>query len=74
MLSAEQKEFLSAEFNISESEIKNISLSRWKEIRLMCFDIEGSEALNLSSDTCILQKRGEIAASIVDTPYKSLFS
>lgn len=74
MLSNEQKKFLNSEFNIPESEIQNISLPRWKEIRLKCFDIEGAEAMGISSETCILPDRGEIAASIVDTPYKALFS
>lgn len=74
MLNSKQIEFLKSEFNISENEIQNISLPRWKEIRLMCFDIEGAEAMDISSDTCILPDRGEIAASIVDTPYKVLFN
>ena len=74
MLSNEQKNFLKSEFNIPENEIQNISLTRWKEIRLKCFDIEGAEAMGISSETCILPDRGEIAASIVDTPYKALFS
>ena len=51
-----------------------MDIDRWTELREKCFEIEGAEAMDIASDTCILPDRGEIAASIVDTPYKALFS
>ena len=73
-LSRKQLDFLKKEFSISETDIDDMDIDRWTELREKCFEIEGAEAMDISSDTCILPERGEIAASIVDTPYKALFS
>ena len=71
MLNSDQIAFLKEQFDISEKDIKNISLQ--KEIRLKCFEIEGAEAMKIADEnTCILSDLGEIAASIVDTAYKQI--
>lgn len=73
MLNSDQIAFLKEQFDISEKDIKNISLQKWKEIRLKCFEIEGVEAMKIADEnTCILSDLGEIAASIVDTTYKQI--
>lgn len=75
MLNPNQIAFLKEQFGISEKDIKNISLEKWKEIRLKCFEIEGVEAMKIADKgTCILSDLGEIAASIVDTKYKQIFA
>lgn len=75
MLNPNQIAFLKEQFGISEKDIKNISLEKWKEIRLKCFEIEGAEAMKIADkSTCILSDLGEIAASIVDTKYKQIFA
>lgn len=74
MLNPNQIAFLKEQFDISEKDIKNISLEEWKEIRLKCFEIEGAEALKIADkDNCVLSDSGEIAASIVDTKYREIF-
>lgn len=73
-LSHKQLDFLEKEFSITETDINNMDIDKWTELREKCFEIEGAEAMGISSETCILPDRGEIAASIVDTPYKALFS
>lgn len=73
-LSHEQLEFLKKEFSVTEADINNMDIDRWTELREKCFEIEGAEAMNIPSDTCVLPNRGEIAASIVDVTYKALFS
>ena len=75
MLNPKQIAFLNEQFGISEKDIKDISLEKWKEIRLKCFEIEGTEATKIADkDTCMLSEFGEIAASIVDTKYKQIFA
>lgn len=71
-LSHKQLEFLEKEFSIKETDIQNMDIDRWTELREKCFEIEGAEAMDIPSDTCALPDRGEIAASIVDTTYKAL--
>ena len=72
-LSHKQLEFLEKEFSVTETDIQNMNIDRWTELREKCFEIEGAEAMDIPSDTCALSDRGEIAASIVDTAYKALF-
>ena len=73
-LSHKQLDFLEKEFSVTETNIKNMDIDKWTELREKCFEIEGAEAMDIPSDTCVLPNRGEIAASIVDTTYKALFS
>ena len=72
-LSHKQLDFLKKEFSVTETDIKKMDIDKWTELREKCFEIEGAEAMDIPSDTCVLPDRGEIAASIVDTTYKALF-
>lgn len=75
MLNEKQLSFLKNEFDVGKSDIEKMTVEQWKEIRLRCFEFEGDEALDAAeSDSAELSERGEIAASIVNTKYKQLFS
>lgn len=50
-----------------------MTLEKWIEVRMKCFDIEGDEAIDAAeNDSAELSERGEIAASIVNTKYRQL--
>ena len=74
-LNEKKLSFLKNEFDVGKSDIEKMTVEQWKEIRLRCFEFEGDEALDSAeSDSAELSERGEIAASIVNTKYKQLFS
>lgn len=71
-LSDSQLEFLKKELNISAEEIEKMTVEQWRDVRFECFLIESDEAMDIPEDTCILNERGETAASIADTKFKEL--
>ena len=68
-LTAEQKEFLERELNLTEEEIKGMDKEQWTDIREKCFMIEGDEA---PVDFTPISDRGRIAADITDITFKKL--
>lgn len=69
-MNVSQKNFLKDEFGISESDLKNMTLDKWDDIRSKAFDIE-AELLPDDEDEP-WSERCKLAVSIVDFDYSSL--
>lgn len=69
-INEKQRKFLKDEFGISESDIDNMTIEVWKDIRSKAFDIE-AELLPDNEDEP-WSERCQLAVSIVDLDYSNL--
>lgn len=69
-INEKQRKFLTDEFGISESDIDNMTIETWKDIRSKAFDIEAE--LLPDNENEPWSERCQLAVSIVDLDYSSL--
>lgn len=69
-INEKQKQFLIDEFGISESDIENMTIDKWKDIRSKAFDIEAE--LLPDNENEPFSERCQLAISIVDLDYSCL--
>lgn len=69
-INEKQKQFLIDEFGISESDIENMTIDKWKDIRSKAFDIEAE--LLPDNENEPFSERCRLAISIVDLDYSCL--
>ncbi|MCM1328375.1 MAG: hypothetical protein NC253_02955 [Ruminococcus sp.] len=69
-LDKKQRQFLTDEFGISESDIDNMTIEIWKDIRSKAFDIEAD--LLPDDENEPWSERCQLAVSIVDLDYSGL--
>lgn len=76
MLNEKQLSFLKNEFDVGKSDVEKMTVEHnGKKYVLGALNLEATKPLDSAeSDSAELSERGEIAASIVNTKYKQLFS
>jgi len=74
MLTNIQKKFLLDEFNITETDLRKMTVDEWREVRVKCFICESDETELDEMGAADISEKGIIAAAIADTKFKDIFT